>query len=228
LKVSSYARRPGGSRGNGRRIGAPKPATRVLLACADGAAGHLIGTLCFPANALVVVPQVSARRHVIARCGVAEVGDCRQKSNNNEAIDGVALFCTGLTLETYVTGAQDPVKCSVVRKRQPYGRRNPPKRRTVPYRCRSGLDHARVKDDRVSLGSLRRAGSDPRGSLLPGTRAGSQPVPQSCLRRYHLIAWFPTARALHKHVPSGSRLRQGGPSGGFVRGPDKPAEHVNV
>jgi excisionase family DNA binding protein len=33
-------------------------------------------------------------------------------SNNNEAMDGVALFCAGLTLETYVTGAPNPVKCS--------------------------------------------------------------------------------------------------------------------
>jgi hypothetical protein len=36
----------------------------------------------------------------------------RPKSNNNEAIDGLALFCAGLTLETYVTGAKYPVKCS--------------------------------------------------------------------------------------------------------------------
>ena len=34
------------------------------------------------------------------------------KRNNNEAMDGVALFRTGLTLETYVTGALNPVKCS--------------------------------------------------------------------------------------------------------------------
>src|SRR5207302_11312330 len=27
-------------------------------------------------------------------------------------MDGVALFCAGLTLETYVTGAPNPVKCS--------------------------------------------------------------------------------------------------------------------
>jgi excisionase family DNA binding protein len=27
-------------------------------------------------------------------------------------MDGVALFCTGLTLETYVAGALKPVKCS--------------------------------------------------------------------------------------------------------------------
>ena len=36
----------------------------------------------------------------------------RPNSNNNEAIDGVALFRAGLTLETYVTGAPNPVKCS--------------------------------------------------------------------------------------------------------------------
>src|SRR5580693_3625720 len=36
----------------------------------------------------------------------------RPNSNNNEAMDGVALFCAGLTLETYVTGALNPVKCS--------------------------------------------------------------------------------------------------------------------
>ena len=34
------------------------------------------------------------------------------KRNNNEALVGVALFRTGLTLETYVTGALNPVKCS--------------------------------------------------------------------------------------------------------------------
>ena len=34
------------------------------------------------------------------------------KRNNNEALDGVALFRTGLTLEAYVTGALNPVKCS--------------------------------------------------------------------------------------------------------------------
>jgi hypothetical protein len=51
--------------------------------------------------------------------GVAGQRDCcgrsyrlQPKSNNNEAIVGVALFCAGLTLETYVTGAQNPVKCS--------------------------------------------------------------------------------------------------------------------
>ena len=31
--------------------------------------------------------------------------------NNNEAIDGLALFRARLTLETYVTGAPNPVKC---------------------------------------------------------------------------------------------------------------------
>jgi len=34
------------------------------------------------------------------------------RSNNNEALDGVALFSARLTLETYVTGAPNPVKCS--------------------------------------------------------------------------------------------------------------------
>jgi hypothetical protein len=34
------------------------------------------------------------------------------RSNNNEALDGVALFSKRLTLETYVTGAPNPVKCS--------------------------------------------------------------------------------------------------------------------
>jgi excisionase family DNA binding protein len=43
----------------------------------------------------------------------------RPNSNNNEAIDGVALFRAGLTLETYVTGAPNPVKCSAS-----YGRGN--------------------------------------------------------------------------------------------------------
>src|SRR5580692_3355230 len=59
----------------------------------------------------------------------------RPKSNNNEAIDGLALFCTGLTLETYVTGAKYPVKCSASCGEATYGWRNPPKRRTVPYGC---------------------------------------------------------------------------------------------
>ena len=36
----------------------------------------------------------------------------RPRSNNNEALDGVALFRKRLTLETYVTGAPNPVKCS--------------------------------------------------------------------------------------------------------------------
>jgi len=43
----------------------------------------------------------------------------RPNSNNNEAIGGVALFRAGLTLETYVTGAPNPVKCSAS-----YGRGN--------------------------------------------------------------------------------------------------------
>lgn len=43
----------------------------------------------------------------------------RPNTNNNEAMDGVALFCAGLTLETYVTGAPNPVKCSAS-----YGRGN--------------------------------------------------------------------------------------------------------
>src|SRR6516164_2040875 len=41
------------------------------------------------------------------------------RSNNNEALDGVALFSKRLTLETYVTGAPNPVKCSAS-----YGRGN--------------------------------------------------------------------------------------------------------
>jgi len=57
------------------------------------------------------------------------------KSNNNEAINGLALFCTGLTLETYVTGAKYPVKCTASCGEATYGWRNPPKRRTVPYGC---------------------------------------------------------------------------------------------
>lgn len=79
----------------------------------------------------------------------------RPNSNNNEAIGGLALFWTGLTLGTYVTGAQDPVKCLASCGEATYGRRNPPKRRKVSYRRRSGLDHACVEDDRVSAGPLR-------------------------------------------------------------------------
>jgi excisionase family DNA binding protein len=33
-------------------------------------------------------------------------------SNNNEALGGVALLRAGLTLETYVTGALNPLECS--------------------------------------------------------------------------------------------------------------------
>src|SRR5258707_2518340 len=84
------------------------------------------------------------------------------RSNNNEALDGVALFSKRLTLETYVTGAPNPVKCSASYGRGLLdGKRNPPKRRQVFDRRRSGLDHARVEDDRVPPGPLRRAGSDP-------------------------------------------------------------------
>src|SRR4029077_4324810 len=109
------------------------------------------------------------------------------RSNNNEALDGVPLFHKRLTLETYVTGAPNPVKCSASYGRGLLdGKRNPPKRRQVFDRRRSGLDHARVEDDRVSTGPLRRAGSDPRRTLLPGTGSCSQPVSESRLRRHRL------------------------------------------
>src|SRR5206468_8718329 len=102
------------------------------------------------------------------------------RSNNNEALDGVALFSKRLTLETYVTGAPNPVKCSASYGRGLLdGKRNPPKRRQVFDRRRSGLDHARVEDDRVSTGPLRRAGSDPRRTFLPSTGSCSQPVSES-------------------------------------------------
>src|SRR5580700_5474669 len=77
-----------------------------------------------------------------------------------------------------------------VRKRQLDGKRNPPKRRQISHRRRSGLDHARVEDDRVSPGALRRTGSDPRWTLLPGPRGRRQPVSEGGLRRY----WLSPAR----------------------------------
>jgi excisionase family DNA binding protein len=43
------------------------------------------------------------------RCRVRRL---QPNSNNNEALGGVALFRAGLTLETYVTGALNPLKCS--------------------------------------------------------------------------------------------------------------------
>src|SRR6516164_5553638 len=49
----------------------------------------------------------------------AASGALPARSNNNEAMDGVALFPKRLTLETYVTGAPNPVKCSAS-----YGRGN--------------------------------------------------------------------------------------------------------
>src|SRR4029077_7968755 len=105
------------------------------------------------------------------------------RSNNNEALDGVALFRKRLTLETYVTGAPNPVKCSASYGRGLLdGKRNPPKRRQVFDGRRRGRDHARAEDDRVSTGSLRRGGSEPRRTLLPGTGSCSQPVSESRLR----------------------------------------------
>src|SRR6266567_1436464 len=100
-------------------------------------------------------------------------GALSSRSNNNEAMDGVALFCAGLTLETYVTGAPNPVKCSASYGRgNKDGKRNPPKRRQISHRGRGGLDHARVEDDRVPPGALRGTGSDPRWTLLPGAGSG--------------------------------------------------------
>ena len=47
-------------------------------------------------------------------------------SNNNEAIRGVALFCTGLTLDTYLTGALNPVRRARFRAEEGIdGERNP-------------------------------------------------------------------------------------------------------
>src|SRR6516165_8133842 len=58
----------------------------------------------------------SVRERMITR---AAAGALPPRSNNNEALDGVALFSKRLTLETYVTGAPNPVKCSAS-----YGRGN--------------------------------------------------------------------------------------------------------
>src|SRR2546423_4990115 len=130
------------------------------------------------------------------------------RSNNNEAMDGVALFSAGLTLETYVTGAPNPVKCSASYGRGLLdGKRNPPKRRQVFDRRRSGPDHARVEDDRVSAGPLRRAGSNPRRTLLPGTGSSGQPVSESRLRRYRLNR--PAGRADRSGPPRGSGWHAG-------------------
>src|SRR6266567_4754522 len=134
-------------------------------------------------------------------------GALSSRSNNNEALDGVALFSAGLTLETYVTGAPNPVKCSASYGRGLLdGKRNPPKRRQVFDRRRSGLDHARVEDDRVSAGPLRRAGSDPRRTLLPGTGSSGQPVSESRLRRHRLN---PAHGRADRSGPRGARLACG-------------------
>src|SRR6266481_9270646 len=127
------------------------------------------------------------------------------RSNNNEALDGVALFSARLTLETYVTGAPNPVKCSASYGRGLLdGKRNPPKRRQVFDRRRSGLDHARVEDDRVSTGPLRRAGSDPRWTLLPRAGSSGQPVSESRLRRHRLNR--PPGPRRPTRAPAGVRL----------------------
>ena len=49
---------------------------------------------------------------------------------------GLALFCAGLTLETYVTGALNPVRRARLRAEEGNdGKRNSPQRREIPY-CR--------------------------------------------------------------------------------------------
>src|ERR1700687_5404462 len=64
-------------------------------------------------------PQKDAAQRRGTKIYPRPAGWLRPDGNNNEAMDGVALFCAGLTLETYVTGAPNPVKCSAS-----YGRGN--------------------------------------------------------------------------------------------------------
>jgi excisionase family DNA binding protein len=77
---------------------------------------QVLGVLLFPGGACRLITSERHGRKTQLSTGNGDFGAGRRaiagKSNNNEAADGVALFCTGLTLETYVTGAPNPVKCS--------------------------------------------------------------------------------------------------------------------
>jgi hypothetical protein len=102
--------------------------------------------------------------------------------------EGVALFCTGLTLDTYVTGALNPVRRARLRAEEGKdGNRNSPKRREIPYRRRSSDHHEGVEDDRLSARALRRTGRDTGWSFFPGSGTGGQSVSARCFRRHRLI-----------------------------------------
>ena len=99
---------------------------------------------------------------------------------------GVALFRTRLTLGTEVTDALNPARRTRLRAEEGKAdgcRRNPAQRRQVPDRGRSGLDHARIQDDRLPAGALGGVGGDPGGPIIPRSRAGGQSVPERVIRR---------------------------------------------
>ena len=75
----------------------------VLVLLAIGA--YSLYKFIWPTPYVAVSGQVSCDYPVRVR-------RLRPNGNNNEALCGVALFRTRLTLETYVTGALNPVKCS--------------------------------------------------------------------------------------------------------------------
>ena len=103
---------------------------------------------------------------------------------------GVALFRTRLTLGTEVTDALNPARRTRLRAEEGKAdgcRRNSAQRRQVPDRGRSGLDHARIENDRLPAGALGGAGGDPGRPVVPGSRAGGEPVPEGVLRRGQLM-----------------------------------------
>ena len=87
--------------------------------------------MLFPGNGCQLITAERRARKGQLSAGIDDfAGEARilpSRSNNNEAMDGVALFCAGLTLETYVTGALNPVKRARLRAEEGNdGKRNPP------------------------------------------------------------------------------------------------------
>src|ERR1700677_3595609 len=131
---------------------------------------------------------------------------------------GLALFCTGLTLDTYVTGALNPVRRARLRAEEGNdGNRNSPKRREIPYCRRSSHDHASVEDDCLSTGALGRTGGYTGWSFFPGSGTSGQSVPARCFRRHGLIT--SAGCVAGDRNPSrhrGHQSRRGGGSSGSV------------
>jgi acetoin utilization protein AcuC len=89
----------------------------------------------FPGSLFSVYSRSASHCRRVVNVRSQRFSDCSQIVTTMRLSSALLFSARDLRLDTYVTGAKDPVKCVAPCGEATYGRRNPPKRREVPY-CR--------------------------------------------------------------------------------------------